>query len=220
MPYILYKRDNGINDDPHSFNSIMLRKLNDDITDENMIDPNDTPSSLLPKLNDMVQAMVMAEPTSYWGTRFISHSAFPAWPQAGWALEQFNQKGSTNDRPTQIDSDYWRRADVHRRQAGWRTLWHGLRPEDDIDFRRDWQTITDVKHSLALSSTTKSMASLTPTSTEVGSSSVSDDSAEAVRQLQEMADKQRRTFTQVFEDPANRALANCTYTKHHLPGSA
>jgi hypothetical protein len=43
----------------------MLRKLNDDITDENMIDPNDTPSSLLPKLNDMVQAMVMAEPTSY-----------------------------------------------------------------------------------------------------------------------------------------------------------
>jgi hypothetical protein len=63
MPYILYKRDNGINDDPHSFNSIMLRKLNDDITDENMIDPNDTPSSLLPKLNDMVQAMVMAEPT-------------------------------------------------------------------------------------------------------------------------------------------------------------
>jgi hypothetical protein len=72
----------------------------------------------------------------------------------------------------------------------------------------------------SLSVLTKGTATLTPTSTEVGSGSVSDDSAEAVRQLQEMADKQHRSFTQVFEDPANRALAIRTYTKHHLPGSA
>jgi hypothetical protein len=220
MPYILYKRDNGIDDDPHSFNSIMLRKLNDDITDENMIDPNDTPSSLLPKLNDMVQAMVMAEPTltEEHALFHILHS-----PHGRKLAEHLNNL--TKKDPPMIDlrklipitEDALMSTVVKRDGERFDTA---LRPEDDIDFRRDWQTITDVKHSLALSSTTKSMASLTPTSTEVGSSSVSDDSAEAVRQLQEMADKQRRTFTQVFEDPANRALANRTYTKHHLPGSA
>jgi hypothetical protein len=68
---------------------------------------------------------------------------------------------------------------------------------------------------LALS---KSMASLRPTSTEVGSSATSDDSAaEAVRLLGEMAAKNGRSFEEVFADPANRALANRTYTRHHLP---
>jgi hypothetical protein len=87
--------------------------------------------------------------------------------------------------------------------------------ENDISFRRDWQTIADTKMSLALS---KSMASLQPTSTEVGSSATSDDSAaEAVRLLGEMAAKNGRSFEEVFADPANRALANRTYTRHHLP---
>jgi hypothetical protein len=87
--------------------------------------------------------------------------------------------------------------------------------ENDISFRRDWQTIADTKMSLALS---KSMASLQPTSTEVGSSATSDDSAaEAVRLLGEMAAKNGRSFEEVFADPANRALASRTYTRHHLP---
>jgi len=59
------------------------------------------------------------------------------------------------------------------------------------------------------------MATLTPTSTEVGNTLVSDDSAEAVRLLQEMADKQHRTFEQVFSDPQNRKLAAATYTRAH-----
>jgi len=58
---------------------------------------------------------------------------------------------------------------------------------------------------------TKGMASLEPTSTEVGSTLVSDDSIEAVRQLQELADKQRRSFEQVFQDPAYAEIAAATY---------
>jgi hypothetical protein len=90
--------------------------------------------------------------------------------------------------------------------------------ENDIDFRRDWQTITDAKMSMALASTTKSLATLTPTST-VGRTDVSDDSAEAVRLLQEMAAKNGRSFEEVFAAPENRELASRTYTRHHLPAA-
>lgn len=88
------------------------------------------------------------------------------------------------------------------------------RYENDISFRRDWAALTDAKHLMALG---KGMATLTPTSTEVGNTNVSDDSAEAVRLLREMADKQHRSFEQVFADPANRALAARTYTAAHRP---
>jgi hypothetical protein len=44
----------------------------------------------------------------------------------------------------------------------------------------------------------------------VGNTNISDDSAEAVRLLQEMAEKQHRTFEQVFADPNNKALASRT----------
>jgi hypothetical protein len=57
----------------------------------------------------------------------------------------------------------------------------------------------------------KGMASLEPTSAEVGSSENSDDSAEAVRLLQEMATKNGRSFESVFTDPANAKLAARTY---------
>jgi hypothetical protein len=59
--------------------------------------------------------------------------------------------------------------------------------------------------------------SLTPTSTSVGNTLVSDDSAEAIRLLNEMAEKQGRTFTDVFADPNNKALAGRTYTSAHRP---
>jgi hypothetical protein len=64
---------------------------------------------------------------------------------------------------------------------------------------------------------TKGQASLEVTSVEVGSSSVVDDSAKAVQLLQEMADRQRRSFADVFQDPANKALAGRTYTSAHRP---
>lgn len=84
--------------------------------------------------------------------------------------------------------------------------------ENDIDFRKQWRDLTDAKHSALVG---KGMATLTPTSTEVGNTLVSDDSAEAVRLLREMAEKQHRSFEQVFVDPANSKLAARTYTQHH-----
>jgi hypothetical protein len=85
------------------------------------------------------------------------------------------------------------------------------------DFRKECKIIQEAKHLLALAYTNKSMAHTTPTSTEVGNTSVPDDSAEAVRLLGEMAEKQHRTFEQVFADPKNRTLAARTYTEHHRP---
>jgi hypothetical protein len=84
--------------------------------------------------------------------------------------------------------------------------------EGDLEFRKSWASVTEAKHTVAMS---KGMASLTPTSTAVGSTLVADDSAEAVRQLQEMCVRQGRTFEQVFADPANSALAQKTYTSAH-----
>jgi hypothetical protein len=46
---------------------------------------------------------------------------------------------------------------------------------------------------------------------------VSSDSSKAIRQLQELAAKQHKTFEQVFADPANGALARGTYTSAHRP---
>ena len=61
----------------------------------------------------------------------------------------------------------------------------------------------------------KGMATLEPTSTSVGDTNVSDDSAEAVRLLGEMAAKNGRSFESVFSDPANAKLALQTYTANH-----
>ena len=86
------------------------------------------------------------------------------------------------------------------------------RYENDIDFRKSWATVSEAKQMLALG---KGMATLEPTSTSVGNSNVSDDSAEAVRLLQEMCEKQGRSFESVFSDPANAKLASQTYTTSH-----
>jgi hypothetical protein len=85
------------------------------------------------------------------------------------------------------------------------------RYEHDIDFRRQWSTVTEAKQLMAL----KGLATLTPTSTGVGNTNVSDDSAEAVRLLGELAAKNGRSFEQVFADPANAKLAARTYAAHH-----
>ncbi len=55
--------------------------------------------------------------------------------------------------------------------------------------------------------------SIEPVSTEAGSSEFEDDSAEAIKQLNAMAEKQHRTFEQVFQDPANAKLAAATYPR-------
>jgi hypothetical protein len=83
--------------------------------------------------------------------------------------------------------------------------------ESDITYRRQWQALTDARHLQAL----KGMATLTPTSTVVESGSVKDGSAEAVRLLQEMAEKQHKKFEDVFSAPENRELAARTYRSAH-----
>jgi hypothetical protein len=84
--------------------------------------------------------------------------------------------------------------------------------ETDIAFRKQWATLTDAKHLLALG---KGLASLVPTSVEVGSSQTSDDSAEAIRLLNEMAVKNGQSFEQVFAHPDNRKLAAATYPRRN-----
>jgi hypothetical protein len=64
-------------------------------------------------------------------------------------------------------------------------------------------------------SLSKGMATLKPTSTEVGNTLVSDDSAEAVRLLGEIATKNGRAFETEFSDPKNAKLAGRTYTAGH-----
>jgi hypothetical protein len=85
--------------------------------------------------------------------------------------------------------------------------------ETDESYRRQWQNHQDTK--MMLSKATR--ASMTPTYTTVGDTSVSDDSAEAVRQLTEMAEQTGQSFEVVFSAPENRELAARTYTMHNRP---
>jgi len=87
--------------------------------------------------------------------------------------------------------------------------------ETDESYRRQWQNHQDTKMMLSLSK--KTTATMTPTSTEVGSSLVADDSAEAVRLLTEMAEQSGRSFEVEFAAPENAALAARTYTMHNRP---
>jgi hypothetical protein len=92
--------------------------------------------------------------------------------------------------------------------------------ENDIDFRKQWQTVTEAKHRIALSKSLPNIMSTTPTSTEVGNTNVSDDSAKAVRLLREMAEKQHKTFEEVFLDNSNAELVERTYTLAHRPNKS
>ena len=75
--------------------------------------------------------------------------------------------------------------------------------ETDESYRRQWQDHQDTKMMLS-PNMSKSMPTLTPTST--------DNPDEAVRLLQQLAAKNGRSFEAEFADPANRALAQKTYS--------
>jgi hypothetical protein len=75
--------------------------------------------------------------------------------------------------------------------------------ENDESYRRQWQNHQDTKLMLS-PNMSKSMPTLTPTST--------DNPDEAVRLLQQLAAKNGRSFEAEFSDPANRALAQKTYS--------
>jgi 16S rRNA G966 N2-methylase RsmD len=55
--------------------------------------------------------------------------------------------------------------------------------------------------------------STTPVTTEVGNTNVKSDAEKAIAQLNALAEKQHRTFEQVFLDPEYKALATATYQR-------
>jgi hypothetical protein len=167
----------------------------------------------------MVAALIIAAPSlrEDQAMRFLLHS-----PQGRALARHLNEISKRKEEPPMLDiakiasiTEEALLASVTKRDGESYTKSFSRRYETDIDFRMQWAALTEAKHLLSLAST--NMATLTPTSTEVGNTQVSDDSAEAVRLLNEMAEKQHRTFEAVFTDPANAKLARQTYTAHHRP---
>ncbi|SHK94330.1 hypothetical protein SAMN05444321_1227 [Bradyrhizobium lablabi] len=178
------------------------------------------------RLKDLASAMIVAEPTLTEKTAMFYLLHHPR----GRALAREHLKPSISKHKEQIMpqidimkviaiTEQGLMAQVTKRDGESYAKSFSRKFENDIDFRKQWRDLTEAKHSMALDPVVlaKGMATLTPTSTEVGNTNFVDDSAEAVRLLQEMADKQHRTFEQVFTDPANKALAGRTYTAAHRP---
>jgi hypothetical protein len=176
----------------------------------------DDSDKVLAKLNAMVDAMFVATPSisreqaahyllhNAHGRRLAEHlnnlsKGETIMPQVDILKVATILEDGLNAQVTKRDGESFAQAFSRKYQA-------------DEDWRRQWASVTEAKHTVALS---KGMASLTPTSLGVGNTNVSDDSAEAVRLLNEMCEKQGRSFESVFSDPANSALAQKTYTSAH-----
>lgn len=229
---VLYKRDNSADKPdfwdvplpppprPLLFNDVMLRKLADEPRDDDDLERTNTiddDKKLSGKLRQMVAALITAAPSlrEDQAMHFLLHS-----PTGRKLAEHLNnlakRKDSTMPRVDIMKlievTEQGLMAQVTQRDGESYHQSFARRYENDISFRKQWAALTDAKHLMALR---KGMATLTPTSTEVGNTNVSDDSAEAVRLLSEMAAKNGRSFEQVFADPANAKLARQTYTQHH-----
>jgi hypothetical protein len=87
---------------------------------------------------------------------------------------------------------------------------------NDPEIQKAYRTVREAGYLTAL----KRTATMTPTTAVVGNSNVADDSAEAVRQLKEMAEQSGRSFEVVFAAPENRELAARTYTMHNRPNTS
>jgi hypothetical protein len=202
---------------PLLFNDIMLRKAEeeDDVTGDHQ---GDTDKKLSGKLKEMVAALITAAPSvsEAHAMHFLLHS-----PHGRRLAEHLNSISKTEKDPSMLDimklvaiTEQGLMAQVTKRDGESYAQSFSRKFENDVDFRKQWRDLTEAKHSVSLS---KGMATLTPTSTEVGSTQVSNDSAEAVRLLQEMATKNGRSFETEFTDPANAKLAARTYTAAHRP---
>jgi hypothetical protein len=200
---LIRKNDDG----PLMFNDIMLAKAADDDPDDNKVSA---------KLNAMVDAMIAAAPSldRQAAAHYLLHDA-----HGRRLAEHLNNLSKGETIMPQVDIlkiatilEDGLNAQVTKRDGESFAHAFSRRYETDVDFRKSWATVTEAKQLVGLS---KGMASLTPTSTEVGNTNVSDDSAEAVRLLQEMAAKNGRSFESVFSDPANAKLASRTYTANH-----
>jgi hypothetical protein len=190
-----------------SFSDIM-KLADDDEQRANTIPDDDKVSG---KLRSMVTAMITAVPSlsEQHAMHFLLHT-----PHGRRLAEHFNNISKHKDEPMPqvdimklipiVEEGLLSRAPNAKEFA---QLY-----ESDISFRREWASLNEAKQLMALG---KGMATLKPTSTSVGNTNVSDDSAEAVRLLAEMATKNGRSFESVFSDPANKVLAAKTYTRAH-----
>jgi hypothetical protein len=192
---------------PHLFNDIIHKAAEPPADDDKV-------SS---KLTAMVDAMIVAVPSSsrQQAAHYLLHNAH------GRRLAEHLNSLSKHEEPNMPQVDILKvatiledglNAQVTKRDGESFAQAFTRKYENDIDFRRSWSAVTEAKHTVALS---KGMASLTPTSVGVGNTNVSDDSATAVRLLQEMAAKNGRSFETEFADPANAKLASRTYTANH-----
>jgi hypothetical protein len=230
---MLYKRDDTLPEQPQGaallFNDVMLRKA--DVSDP-LRGPRDEDDNkkLSEKLDELVTEMIVARPSlhPHRARRWLLHT-----PQGQQLLSTFKRK----EEPPMPEVNIFKLSNIE----SVREIAKHITEKDDItefDFtkilmghamltKRDgesdgaaFERILTAQGNGELRQAyqvTKGMASLEPTSVGVGSSETSDDSAEAVRLLAEMAEKQGRKFEDVFADPDNKALAGRTYTGAHRP---
>lgn len=94
--------------------------------------------------------------------------------------------------------------------------------DENIEYRKGMVIARRYGESIAKRSGYPDVMSLEPVSVEAGSTEVEDDSTEAIRQLNELAEAQRaraptmtaaQAFERVFQDPANAKLAAKTYRR-------
>jgi hypothetical protein len=195
-------------DGPLMFNDIMA-KANDPRSGQPPNSPTDAPKApLSAQLDELVAEMIAATGGDLHpdrARRWILHTT-----QGQALLAQHTKKKEEQPMP-QVDimkaigtMEEVLNAQVTRRDGETFAKAFTRKIETDEVYRRQWSDLGDAKMAVAMS---KSMPTLTPTST--------DDSAEAVRLLQQMAAKNGRSFEAEFGDPANATLAARTYTSHH-----
>jgi hypothetical protein len=80
-------------------------------------------------------------------------------------------------------------------------------------FSRMIEEDSEIRRAYGIAKGYPNLMSTEPVSTEAGSSEFKDDSAEAIKQLNAMAEKQHRTFEQVFQGPANAKLAAAAHRR-------
>jgi hypothetical protein len=202
----------------------LLEKLSEAEAAEDVRDEDDY-KKLSNKLRAMVEAMIVAEPTltKEAATHHLLHTA------RGRDLAEHLNNLSKKDTPPMLDiskiipaleEGLLAQAKLSKRDGESDAKAFDRLYMNDIEYRKSWVTITEAKHAIALSKSLPNIMSTTPTSTEVGNTNVSDDSAKAVRLLQEMAERQHKTFEEVFLDSSNAELAARTYTLAHRPNKS
>jgi hypothetical protein len=175
-------------------------------------------STLADKLEGMIDAMLMSAPTldRQEAAHYLLHS-----PHGRRLYEHLSKTMESNPVPQQTDISklipimeeaLMAQAKLHKRHDESEAKAFSRFYESNLEYRKQWQTLTEAKHLQALR-TTKALASLEPTSVVVDGSETS--AAKAVAALTAMCEAQHKTFEQVFSDPANSKLAAATYSSAH-----